>query len=34
MIGYDDGEKKVAEDEALQSSRNVIVDMIVLESGL
>ena len=31
MVGFDDGEKKVAEDKALQ---NVVVDMVVLVSGL
>jgi hypothetical protein len=37
MVGLDDdGEEKVAENKALQSSQNatVPVDMIVLESGL
>jgi hypothetical protein len=34
MVGSDDWEDKVADDEALQNRRNVAVDMIVLESGL
>ena len=34
MVGFDDGKEKVAEDEVLQSSQNVTVDMVVLESGL
>ena len=34
MVGCDDGKEKVAEDEVLQSSRNVTVDMMVREAGL
>jgi hypothetical protein len=34
MVGYDDVKKKVAEDDALESSQNVIVVMVVLESAL
>ena len=36
MVGFDvaSGKEKAAEDEAVQSSQNVIVHMIVLESGL